>query len=233
MRHEQYESALADDRAFQRRYMVPVEVPGRRGDSEIVDADAGVHATNAEGLRALRPSVDGGVVTAGSQTHPADGCAGVLVTDEARARELGRDGVVVRVLGSGVARVGRAEMPKAPVPAAAAALGAAGVRFEDLDAITTHNPFAVNDLWLARETGVSLERMNVRGSSLVYGHPQAPTGARALAELIETLAERGGCSRAVPPATPARRSWCESRADAGPERLSGQRLTPACGRPSG
>jgi acetyl-CoA C-acetyltransferase len=34
--------------------------------------------------------------------------------------------------------------------------------------------------------------MNRRGSSLVFGHPQAPTGARLMAELVETLRERGG-----------------------------------------
>jgi acetyl-CoA C-acetyltransferase len=58
--------------------------------------------------------------------------------------------------------------------------------------VTTHNPFAVNDLWLSRETGLPVERMNPYGCSLVYGHPQAPTGLRALTELIEALAERGG-----------------------------------------
>ena len=51
-------------------------------------------------------------------------------------------------------------------------------------AVTTHNPFAVSDLWFARETGWPLERMNGFGSSLVYGHPQGPTGLRAIAELI-------------------------------------------------
>jgi acetyl-CoA C-acetyltransferase len=34
--------------------------------------------------------------------------------------------------------------------------------------------------------------MNLFGSSLVYGHPQGPTGARIIAELIETLRRRGG-----------------------------------------
>jgi acetyl-CoA C-acetyltransferase len=83
-------------------------------------------------------------------------------------------------------------MPKAPVPAAERAMADAGLGFDDLDAITTHNPFAVNDLWFARQTGVAVEDMNVYGSSLVYGHPQAPTGARLVAELIETLKLRGG-----------------------------------------
>lgn len=192
LRHAQYADALAEDRAFQRRYMVPVELPSRRGKAEIVDRDAGVHPTTAEGLGALEPTVEDGITTAGSQTHPADGAAGVLVMDERRARELGRDGAIARVLASGFARVGKAMMPQATVPAARAAIEDAGLGFDQFDAVTTHNPFAVNDLWLSRETGLPLEGMNRFGCSLVYGHPQAPTGARAIAELIETLALRGG-----------------------------------------
>jgi acetyl-CoA C-acetyltransferase len=192
LRHEQYAVALADDRAFQRRYMVPVELPSRRGAGETIDADRGIHETTAEGLAALEPSIEGGVTTPGSQTHPADGSTAVLVTTRERARVIGRDGAAVRLLASGVSRVGKAEMPKAPVPAAREALADAGVDPSDLDVVTTHNPFAVNDLWLNRETGIPIEAMNPYGSSLVYGHPQAPTGARALAELIEALAERGG-----------------------------------------
>ncbi len=83
-------------------------------------------------------------------------------------------------------------MPKAPVPAAQSALASAGVTIDDVDVITTHSPFAVNDLWFSREMGVEIGQLNPFGCSLVYGHPNAPTGARALAELIEALALRGG-----------------------------------------
>ncbi len=192
LRYEQYGRALADDRRFQRRYMVPVEVPVRRGPPVVVEADVGVRPTTLEDLRGLRPVEPDGVITYGTQTHPADGAAGCLVTTEVRARELAGGEGVVRVLASGFARVGKAEMPKATVPAAEAALAAAGLSFSDLDAVTTHNPFAVNDLYFSRKTGVPLEAMNGYGCSLVYGHPQAPTGARAIAELVETLRERGG-----------------------------------------
>jgi len=34
--------------------------------------------------------------------------------------------------------------------------------------------------------------MSARGCSLVYGHPNAPTGLRSVIELIEQLVERGG-----------------------------------------
>jgi acetyl-CoA acetyltransferase family protein len=191
LRYEQYRAALADDRAFQRAWMVPVELPGRRGDSVLVDADVGVFPTTAEGLAKLAPLDPAGVVTYGSQTHPADGSAGLVVAGEARARELGRGGLV-RLLGSGTARVAKAEMAKAPVPAAAAALDAAGLGFADLHAVVTHNPFAVNDVYFTRQTGFPLERMNTYGCSLVYGHPQGPTGARGITELIHTLVRRGG-----------------------------------------
>jgi acetyl-CoA acetyltransferase len=192
LRHAQYTSALADDRAFQRRYLVPVHVPRRRGGPLVVDADQGVVDTTAEGLAKLRPVVRDGVVTFGSQTHPADGTAGMLVTTVERARALAGDTGIARVLGTGMARVGVARMPEAPVPAAARALEAAGLAFADVDAVTTHDPFAVNDVVFSRETGIAPERVNERGASLIFGHPQGPTGARLLIELLHVLVERGG-----------------------------------------
>jgi len=56
----------------------------------------------------------------------------------------------------------------------------------------THNPFAVNDLYFAREMDVRLEDMNNYGSSLIFGHPQGPTGARLIMEMIEELVLLGG-----------------------------------------
>jgi acetyl-CoA acetyltransferase len=83
-------------------------------------------------------------------------------------------------------------MPKAPVPAARRALADAELTFGDIDIVKTHNPFIVNDLWFARETGVDAEAMNPYGCSLIYGHPQGPTGARGIVELLHALVERGG-----------------------------------------
>lgn len=189
LRHRQYQGATENNRAFQRNYMVDVHVPGRKGVT-VVSADAGVFPTTAEGLGSLAPVRGQGVTTYGSQTHPADGAAGVVVSNRAVAAEFGD--VAAQILGTGFARAEPAFMPKAPVPAAAKALADAGVDISQIDLVATHNPFAVNDLWFAREFGFDVERMNVYGSSLVYGHPQAPTGARAIAELVHALHERGG-----------------------------------------
>jgi acetyl-CoA C-acetyltransferase len=83
-------------------------------------------------------------------------------------------------------------MPKAPVPAASAALSDAGLAISDIDVIKSHNPFVVNDLWFAREMGVDPLELNPYGCSLIYGHPQGPTGARGIVELMHALEERGG-----------------------------------------
>jgi acetyl-CoA C-acetyltransferase len=184
LRYEQYGRARADGR--QRAYLVAASTPGRP-EPRIVDSDSGVHETSAEALAALEPLAPGGVVTYGSQTHPADGAAGAIVSSRPHA---GRG--TVRLLAAGFARVARARMPRAPVPAALAALDRAQLSLSDVDAVTTHNPFAVSDLWFVRETGWPLDRMNELGSSLVYGHPQGPTGLRAIVELIEILRTRGG-----------------------------------------
>jgi acetyl-CoA acetyltransferase family protein len=191
-RYEQYQKSLENGREFQRRYMVPVSIPQKRKDPIVVEEDSGVYPTSREGLAKLRPLVKGGVVTFGSQTHPADGAAGMVVTGERQARELGGGEGVVRLLATGFARVAKARMPRAPVPAARAALAEAGLAIDGVDAIKTHNPFAVNDAYFARELGVSVEGMNEYGSSLIFGHPQGPTGARLICEMIEELRERGG-----------------------------------------
>jgi acetyl-CoA acetyltransferase len=72
------------------------------------------------------------------------------------------------------------------------ALDNAGIKVADLGAIKTHNPFAANDIVMAKAMGLDANAMNNFGSSLIFGHPQAPTGARLMIEGIEELAMKGG-----------------------------------------
>lgn len=195
-RFAQYEDALADDHAFQKRYMdLPFAVPDPRFRKTVeqIDGDQGVVASTADGLAKLKPVIEGGSVTFGGQTYPADGNAAMIITRRDQARELSADNAVrIRILSAGQTRAELGFMPEAPYGAAHAALERANLSFRDMDAIKTHNPFAVNDIILAREAGVSLEDMNNFGCSLIWGHPQAPTGMRLIIELIEELVMRGG-----------------------------------------
>ncbi len=195
-REAQYRDALADDRRFQKGYLtIPFPVPDARlrKVQSTLDGDDGIRFSTAEGLAALKPVLEGGTVTFGGQTHPADGSAAIVVTSPERARELSADPAVsIEIRGFGQSRAEIAYMPEAPIAAAERALAAAGVGIGDLAAINTHNPFVVNDLAFAQATGADPHTMNARGCSLVYGHPNAPTGLRSTIELIEILVERGG-----------------------------------------
>ena len=194
-RYAQYQDALANDRAFQRRYMVDVPITDAnfRKSTGTLAGDEGVFGITAESLAKLKPVKPNGTVTFGGQTHPADGNAGMIVTTKDRAAELAQNKFIeVQLLGFGQARAEKGHMPMAPVPAARAALKAADLEINDINAVKTHNPFAVNDIVFARDTGFPVERMNNYGSSLIFGHPQGPTGMRSVIELIEELALRGG-----------------------------------------
>ena len=191
-RYEQYRMALSDGRSFQRRYVVDVTV-GTRRKAKTVSCDEGIRAITADGLKALEPVLKDGTVTPAAQTHPADGNAGMLLGTAEQARELGRDDAVsVQVLSFGEGRAEKAHMGMAPVAAACAALADAGIGFDQVAAVKTHNPFVVNDLYFAQAMEFGAERMNNYGSSLIFGHPQGPTGMRLVLELIEELASRGG-----------------------------------------
>ncbi len=194
-RYQQYQDALANERAFQRRYMVEVPITDAafRKQTSTLSADEGVFATTAEAVAKLKPMRPDGTVTFAGQTHPADGNAGMIVTSRDRARELATDrSIEIEVLGFGMARTEKGHMPMAVAPAAAAALRAAAIGIEDVDAIKTHNPFAVNDVVFSKETGYPFAKINNFGCSLIWGHPQGPTGMRSVLELIEELVLRGG-----------------------------------------
>lgn len=195
-RTEQYTDALADDNAFLKRYMtLPFEVPDGRYRKTVatLDGDDGIRLSTREGLAKLKPVQPDGTVTFGGQTHPADGNAGVVVTTPDKAADLSTDPKIkVTLRGFGLSRTDKAYMPQAPVPAAKRALDQAGMTIADIDAVKTHNPFAVNDIVFATETGFDVDKMNNYGCSLIWGHPQGPTGLRSVIELIEELAMKGG-----------------------------------------
>jgi acetyl-CoA acetyltransferase len=192
-RYEQYQDALANDRAFQKRYMFPAEVRLTRKKTVLVEEDEGVTATSAQGLARLQPVEPGGVHTFGAQTFPADGNCGLIVTTRDKAKELSADpNIVIQVVSYGFARAKKGYMALAPVPAAEMALQDARITVNDLKAVKTHQPFAVNDINMANKMGMDVNWMNNYGNSLIYGHPQGPTAGRNIIELLEEVVMLGG-----------------------------------------
>ncbi|GAB6144779.1 thiolase family protein [Desulfocicer niacini] len=192
-RYEKYLKALDNDREFQKRYMLPVEVKISRKKSIMVEEDEGITPCTQEGLQRLRPVVPDGILTFGAQTHPADGNAGMIVTTQEKAVEFSTDSnITIQLLSFGYSRAKKAHMAAAVTPCAEMALEKAGIKVSDLSSVKTHNPFSVNDIVMAKLMGIDDAIFNNYGSSLIFGHPQGPTGMRCMIEMIEELVLKGG-----------------------------------------
>jgi acetyl-CoA acetyltransferase family protein len=192
-RYEQYEMSMQNDREFQKRYMLPVEIKVSRKKTVTVEADEGIFPTTAEGLAGLKPVIPDGVISFGAQTHPADGNAGMIVACKEEADQMSADkSIPIQVLSYGYSRAEKAHMANAVTPCAQMALDNAGLKVSDLAAVKTHNPFSVNDVVMGKLMGIDESIFNNYGSSLIFGHPQGPTGARCIVELIEELVLKGG-----------------------------------------
>ena len=195
LRFQQYKNALVNDGEFHKRFMVsPLEInPSGRKVIGIVKSDEGIFPSSIEGLEKLKPILPDGTVTFGGQTYPADGNAGMIITTPEKANEMSSNSdIIIQLISYAQGRTKKGFMPAANIPACKIVLPEAGIDIADVKAIKTHNPFAVNDIYFAKEMGVKIEEMNNYGSSLVWGHPQGPTGMRLIIELIEELVLLGG-----------------------------------------
>jgi acetyl-CoA acetyltransferase len=175
--------------------VIPIDIKDSKNRKiiNIVKGDEGVYPTTLEKLQKLKPVLPNGTVSFGTQTHPADANSGIIVTTRENAKNLSKDNKIeIKIIAYGEGRAKKGFMAMAIIPAAIMALNHANLSIDDINVIKTHNPFAVNDIYFCREMDIDWDDMNNYGSSLIYGHPQAPTGSRLLIELIEELVLKGG-----------------------------------------
>jgi acetyl-CoA C-acetyltransferase len=178
--------------------IVPVEVPVRKGDPQVVDRDEHPRAgTTIESLARLRPIMGGtdpdATVTAGNASGQNDGAAACLVTTRAQAERLGLR-PLARLVTWAVAGVEPSEMGIGPVPSTERALKRAGLTLADIDLIELNEAFAAQALAVTREWNFGaqdFDRTNVNGSGISLGHPVGATGVRILTTLLREMDRRG------------------------------------------
>jgi len=181
--------AIADDRFHAE--LVPVTVPGRKGET-VVDQDEHPRPESTiEGLRAMRAAfrAEGGTVTAGSASGINDGASALLVTSEAAARDMGKR-PLARIVATAVAGVSPEVMGVGPVPAVRRALARAGIGVGDLDVVELNEAFAAQAIACIRELGLDPHRVNVNGGAISLGHPLGSSGARILTTLAHEMRRR-------------------------------------------
>lgn len=164
-----------------------------------------------EGYAKLRPVFDKkhGSVTAANATPLTDGASAVIMMTESKAKALGYQPIGYLKSYAFAAIDVWEDMLMGPSYATPMALERAGMSLNDLTLIEMHEAFAAQTLanikmfasdkfaqeklGRSKATGeIDMEKFNVMGSSLAYGHPFAATGTRMITQMLNELNRRGG-----------------------------------------
>ncbi len=177
-----------------------------------IDKDNNIREDSSlESYAKLRPAFDRkyGSVTAANATPLTDGAAAVLLMSEGRAKALGLTPLGY-IRSYAFAAIGvEKDMLMGPSYATPLALDRAGISLSDLTLIDMHEAFAAQTLANVKMFGsaqfardklgrdhaigeVDMDKFNVLGGSIAYGHPFAATGARMITQTLRELQRRGG-----------------------------------------
>jgi acetyl-CoA C-acetyltransferase len=185
--------------------MVPVEVPGRKGQVNVVSSDEPIRASFQDGSYSLTTDLaslgrlgpafqEGGRVTAGNAPGLNDGAAALVVTSRAEAERQGLS-PMARILGYTHAPVDPLWIFAAPARAIPKLLEKVGWDMADVDLFEVNEAFAAQVLANAAELSQKgyawdWEKVNVHGGAVALGHPIGASGARVLVTLIYALRQR-------------------------------------------
>ncbi len=198
-------AALSHQRAVQgakvrAEEITPVEIPQRRGEPIIVDADEGVRETTTEeSLAKLRPAfAQDGTVTAGNSSQLSDGAAALIVVSREYAERHGHT-ILATVAGYGqVAGPNDAQLHSQPSNAITHAVKRAGWSLNDLDFIEINEAFASVVVQSLKDLAdYPLEQTNLYGGAIALGHPVGASGARLTLTAAKELARRGSGKAAI------------------------------------
>jgi acetyl-CoA C-acetyltransferase len=167
-----------------------------------------------EKMAELKPAFDRsgkGTITAANSTPLTDGAATILLASEdwAAKRGLPVQAYLTQGRTSAVDFVQGEGLLMAPTVAVSELLKQTGLALQDFDYYEIHEAFAAQVLatlkaWesedycrrrLGRDAplgSIDRSKLNVKGSSIAFGHPFAATGARILAVLAKLLHSGGG-----------------------------------------
>ncbi|MGZ8994737.1 MAG: 3-oxoadipyl-CoA thiolase [Burkholderiaceae bacterium] len=192
MRSQQRYSAAAS-RGFLDGEIVPVTIPGKKGDT-VVSKDEHPRETTLEALAKLKGVVKpDGSVTAGNASGINDGSVALLIASE---RAVGKYGLspLARLRGVATAGVPPRIMGIGPAPATTKLLERHQLKIADIDLVELNEAFAAQALAVTRQLGLSddASHVNPNGGAIAFGHPLGASGARIVLTAARQLAASGG-----------------------------------------
>ncbi len=174
-----------------RAEIVPVTVPGRKGETRVVEQDEHPRPeTTLEEIQKLPPVFrEGGTVHAGNSSGITDGASSLLLVAESEVRTRGLK-PQAWIGESVVLGVDPSIMGIGPVPATRELLERTGRKLDAYDLIELNEAFAAQVLACDRDLRIDRARLNVNGGAIALGHPIGATGARIVTTLLHEMGRR-------------------------------------------
>ncbi|MEI5908999.1 acetyl-CoA C-acyltransferase [Bacillus spongiae] len=170
--------------------IVPVKYLDKKGNEVIVDTDEHPRPmTKLEKLANLKPLLSAGTVTAGNASGINDGASALLLMSKRKAEELGVTPLAQYVT-SATAGLEPNIMGLGPIYATRKALKRASLSVKDLGLIELNEAFASQSIACIKELDIPVDRVNVNGGAIAFGHPLGASGARILTTLIHEMKKR-------------------------------------------
>jgi acetyl-CoA C-acetyltransferase len=190
--HRRAAAATAEGRF--RKQILAVEVPpAKKGEvPRAFDIDEGFRPeTTVQVLAKLKPAFkEGGTVTAGNAPGVSDGAAALVVTSAAKAKELGRQPMVLIRAQAGAGREPE-WFSLAPIDAIRKVVAKAGWSLDSVDLFELNEAFSVQALAVIRDLGLDEAKVNIHGGAVALGHPIGASGAAVLVKLVYAMIDRG------------------------------------------
>jgi acetyl-CoA C-acetyltransferase len=186
-------AAAATAAGYFKEQILPVEIPGRKGQVTVVDTDEHFRPdVSLEDMAKLRPAFSkDGTVTAGNASGLNDAAAAVVVASESFVNRHGLT-PLGRLVGYGHAGVEPRIMGMGPVPATRKVLDRTGLKVDEIDVFEVNEAFAAQALAVVRELDLPDERTNPNGSGISLGHPVGASGAILVVKSLYELKRTGG-----------------------------------------
>lgn len=166
--------------------LIPIDVYGEA----IVNKDEGPREPNIEKIKSLNPAfIENGTVTAATSSPISIGASALLIVSDAFAEKHGLKGRA-EIVSRAVAGVHWDRMGMGPLPAVEKALKKAEISMDDIETIELNEAFAAQALYVIKQGGWDLSKINLNGGAIAIGHPLGCSGARIITTLINVMEQK-------------------------------------------
>ena len=146
--------------------------------------------TSVASLAALKPIIEGGVITAGNASQLSDGASACVLMEAGEASKRGLTPLGI-YRGLAVAGCAPEEMGIGPIYAIPKLLKQHGLKVADIGLWELNEAFAVQALYCRDHLGLDPAKYNVNGGGISVGHPYGMTGARLVGHALIEGRRRG------------------------------------------